>query len=92
MFSKRDQRNIDRDSDSWMSKTQFNYQPNSNYNSPLIMNNIYNMNMNQSYNSSPVGGNYNNRDHRDGGNIGGNGRGIDRNSDRNMDRNNDRMG
>lgn len=55
------------------------------------MNNIYNMN--QSYNSSPVGGNYNNRDHRDGGgNIGGNGRGIDRNSDRNMDRNNDRMG
>jgi len=86
--SKRDQRNIDRDSDSWMSKTQFNYQPNSNYNSPLIMNNIYNMN--QSYNSSPVSGNYNNRDHRDGGgNMGGN---RDRNSDRNMDRNNERMG
>lgn len=54
------------------------------------MNNIYNMN--HSYNSSPVGGNYNNRDHRDGGgNIGGNGH-RDRNVDRNIDRNNDRMG
>ncbi|XP_031638600.1 eukaryotic translation initiation factor 4 gamma 2 [Contarinia nasturtii] len=79
--SKRDQRNIDRDSDSWMSKTQFNYQPNSNYNSSLIMNNMNIYNMNQSYNSSPVGGN-----------MGGNGRGNDRNSERNMDRNNDRMG
>lgn len=92
--NKRDQRNIDRDSDSWMSKTQFNYQPNVNsYNSPLIMNNLYSMN--QSYNS-PVGGNYNNRyDNRDGGNniignAGGRG-GIDRNNDRNMDRNSDRM-
>lgn len=47
--------------------------------------------MNHPYNNSPVGGNYNNRDHRDGGqNMGGNGR--DRNVDRNMDRNNDRMG
>lgn len=90
--TKRDQRNIDRDSDSWMSKTQFNYQPNVNsYNSPLIMNNLYSMN--QSYNS-PVGGGYNNRDYRDGGNqmgnVGGRG-GIDRNNDRNMDRNADRM-
>lgn len=50
--------NQDRDSDSWLSKSQFNYQPNSNYNSPLIMNNMYNMNQ---YNS-PVSGNYNSRD------------------------------
>lgn len=50
--------NSDRDSDSWLSKSQFNYQPNSNYNSPLIMNNMYNMNQ---YNS-PVSGNYNSRD------------------------------
>lgn len=45
--------------------------------------------MNQSYNNSPGSGNYNNRDHRDGGgNMGGN---RDRNADRNMDRNNERM-
>lgn len=50
--------NNDRDSDSWLSKSQFNYQPNANYNSPLIMNNMYNMNQ---YNS-PGSGNYNNRD------------------------------
>lgn len=63
--NQRDQRNTDRDNDSWMSKMQI-IQPNANHShSPLIMNNMYYMN--QSYNS-PVGGNYNNRDYRDGGN------------------------
>lgn len=65
--NQRDQRNTDRDNDSWMSKMQI-IQPNVNHNhSPLIMNNMNMYYMNQTYNS-PVGGNYNNRDYRDGGN------------------------
>lgn len=44
---------MDRDSDSWMSKTQFNYQPNSNYNSPLIMNNIFHKNSNSVFPKYP---------------------------------------
>lgn len=57
--------------------------------------------MNFKQNNSPIGGNFNSRDYRDGNNGGGNvggGRGMDRNNDRNdrsndrnMDRNNDRM-
>lgn len=51
--SKREQRNMDRDNDSWMSKTQFNYQPNSNYNSSLIMNNIFHKNSNSVFPKYP---------------------------------------
>lgn len=65
--NQRDQRNTDRDNDSWMSKTPI-IQPNANHNhSPLIMNMNSMYYIGQSYNS-PVGGNYNNRDYRDGGN------------------------
>lgn len=72
--SQRDQRNNDRDSDSWMSKMPLNFQSNMNHHdfgtggltgSPNFSS--------QSYNS-PVSGNYNNRDYRDGGsNIMGSG-------------------
>lgn len=62
----RDQRNNDRDGDTWMSNMSMS---NVNHNSPLIMNNIYYMN-------SGVGG-MRDRDYRDGGNNmmgnGGNG-------------------
>lgn len=67
--NQRDQRNNDRDNDSWMSKMQLNYQPNINHHDfgtgGLTGSSNYNS---QSYNS-PVSGNYNNRDYRDGGNI-----------------------
>lgn len=85
--NQRDQRNNDRDSDSWMSKMQhLNYQPNVNNHSPLIMNNMYYMN--QSYNS-PVSGNYNNRDYRDGGNniVGSGGGGYRHNNNQRNNQN-----
>lgn len=66
--NQRDQRNNDRDNDSWMSKMQLNYQSNINHHDfgtgGLTGSPNYNS---QSYNS-PVSGNYNNRDYRDGGN------------------------
>lgn len=75
--NQRDQRNNDRDSDSWMSKMPLNFQTNMNHHdfgsggltgSPNFSS--------QSFNS-PVSGNYNNRDYRDGGNniMGSGGRG-----------------
>lgn len=66
--SQRDQRNNDRDSDNWMNKMPLNFQSNMNHHDFGTGGLTGSPNFgSQSYNS-PVGGNYNNRDYRDGGN------------------------
>lgn len=79
--SQRDQRNSDRDSDSWMSKMPLNFQSNMNHHDFGTSGLTGSPNFNSKSYNSPAGGNYNNRDYRDGGNnimgSGGHGGGRD---------------